>query len=97
MKQPNYYYDKDKSLLILTDDNFKPYAAFSGNIGRQKYQEVKAQKLSITDIKAELEICRSVLLQGPEDMAADIRADYQRRYRIVKNMLRQAENQLIKQ
>jgi hypothetical protein len=93
MKQSNYLYKKDDNLLILTDENYKPYAAFKGRIAKRKYQEIKA-KVSITDIRAELELCKSVLLNSP-DLPADIRADYQRRYRRLKKAVATAQNELL--
>ena len=99
MLMNNAYFNHDKSMLVVTDEQFKPVVAFSGQIARRKYQQFKqrtaARPLSRKDLQTELDLCRSVLLNAP-DLPPDIRADYQKRYRTAKKQLEQIENSLIK-
>ncbi len=93
MKTPNYYYNKESRLLVMLNDELKPVAGFSGNIARRKYAELKRQR-SYTDIRTELELCKSVLLSN-SNLPDDIRADYQRKYRQLKKAMEQTQNQLL--
>jgi hypothetical protein len=90
----NYYFNQEKSLLVLTDENYKPVKAFAGNIARKKFKEITV-KPSFQDLQKELELCKSVLLNSPEDLPADIRADYQRRYRQLKKAVETAQTELL--
>jgi len=99
MTQPNYYFNAEKRLLVLLDENYKPVMGYSGKIALDKYREVMvkpAKKPSRNDLLQEIELCKSVLLNQPDDLPADIRSDYQKRYRVAKKMLEQFENKLIK-
>jgi len=68
---------------------------YVGNV-RAKGSEIRWHKMSITDIQTEIDLCKSVLLNQPEDMPAEIIADYQKRYRRLKTLLEVKQNQLIK-
>jgi len=95
MKATNYLFNPDNNLLIITDENNKPVSACSGRRAIKRYRELRMQKKSITDIKAEMELCKSVLLNSPEDLPVDIRADYQRRYRQLKKAVETAQTELL--
>ena len=92
------YYNPDKKLLVITDRQAKPVAAYGGPIAARKYAQLHRRQLpanSRTDRQNELELCRSVLL-NTTDLPPDIRAEYQKRYRMAKKQLEQKENSLIK-
>ena len=99
MLMNNAYFNQDKSLLVVTDEQFKPVVAFSGQIARRKYEQFKKRtakrKLSRKDLQTEIELCKSVLL-NTTDLPNDLRADYQKRYRTAQKELEQLENSLIK-
>jgi len=94
----NAYYNKEKNLLVLTDENYKPIGAFSGKIAKKKHQEFKdkwvKKPLTCKDLSDEIELCKSVLL-NQTDMPAEIRADYQKRYRQAQAQLKILTNKLL--
>lgn len=97
-KQPNFYFNKSKLLLIILNDNLQPVGGYGGNLALKKYRELTAKqpaKPSGTDLRNEIELCKLVLLNSVE-MPPEIRSDYQRRYRTAKKQLEQLENELIK-
>jgi len=94
MEAKNFYYNKETSFLAILDENFNPVIGYSGNIAKRKYAELSSKKPSITDLKAELELCKSVLLKSPE-LEPEIRMTYQRKYRKLKKAIEKAENELL--
>ena len=97
-KQPNFYFNRSKLLLVILNDNLQPVGGYGGNLAHKKYLELtrkKAVKPSRKDLMDELELCRSVLLNSVE-IPPEIRSDYQKRYRTAKKQLEQLENELIK-
>lgn len=99
MLMNNLYYNKVKRLLVVTDNRFKPVKAYGGAIAGRKYKELKKQmnqpRLSHKDLQTEIELCKSVLLKS-QNLPAELRAEYQKRYRTAKKLLEQIENSLIK-
>ena len=95
----NVYYNPEKKLLVIKDRNDKPVKAYGGNIAVRKYQEMNKRTntrlMTRTDLQAELELCKSVVLRSV-NLPPDIQTDYQRRYRITKKRLEQIENSLSK-
>ena len=97
-KQPNFYFNRSKLLLVILNDNLQPVGGYGGNLALKKYRELtrkKAVKPSRKDLMDELELCRSVLLKSV-NLPPELRADYQKRYRTAKKQLEQLENELIK-
>ncbi len=97
-KQPNFYFNKSKLLLVLLNDNLKPIGGYGGNLALKKYHELTAKKPvkpSRIDLLNEIELCKSVLLNNIE-LPQDLRIDYQKRYRTAKKKLELIENKLVK-
>jgi len=91
----NFYYNKTTATLAILDKELRPVIGYSGNIAKRKYQELKNKKTSLKDLKDEMDICKSILLNTP-DLEPEIRASYQKRYRELKKSIEIEENKLIK-
>jgi len=96
MKRPNFYYNQKTMFLVILNEQLQPVIGYSGKIAQRKYNEMTQKTKSIKDIKDEMEVCRSVLLNRSDDTPAEIISDYQKRYRELKKQLELKENEQIK-